>query len=171
MRRMMLLIVATALAAGIPGCGSGGGAGAMNDGGTPPGSGTLTWKDGATPYAALAPAASRVTSAQFDMVQIAGGVAGGGAAIAFDVGVAPPLVPGSYACSDSGTGGRIVSISYLEGAAMSSGLSDCTIDIASIGDATGTRVTGTFSATLNVGGGAKQITDGTFDIALIVMSL
>jgi hypothetical protein len=162
-----LIIGALALVAG---CGSGGG-GDTNDGGIPPGSGALAWKDGATSYSALGPAAARVVSASLDMLQITGGVAGGAAAIAFSVATAPPLLPGSYACSDSGTGGRIVSISYVEGTAMSSGVPTCAIDVASIGDVTGARVTGTFSATLNVGGTTTTLSDGAFDLGLTVSSL
>jgi len=48
----------------------------------------------------------------------------------------------------------------------------CAIEIGSLGETTGTRATGSFSATFTLtGGGTKEITDGLFDVMLTVSSL
>jgi hypothetical protein len=53
---------------------------------------------------------------------------------------------------------------------MSSWASSCTITVSSIGDATGGRVTGTFSAGLNFDDGTTvtpfSVTDGTYSVSL-----
>ena len=153
------------------GCGSGNNAG--NDGGNQggeggvPGGAGVSWKDNGTLQTASFGAATRTRSATLDMLQVVGSNAAGRAA-GFVVSTPPPLLPGPYACSDSGVNGRIVTITADEATMFES----CMIDIGSIGETTGTRTTGSFSATFTLsGGGTKTITDGLFDLMLIVSTL
>lgn len=162
----MLLAAIAALGAG---CGSSSGGGNMNDGGVSSGSGAISWKDnGATMTSAFA-AAARVKSANLDLVQITGSNSSGNG-ISFAVSTPPPLVPGSYTCG-IGANQEIVSLSYVMGSA-SGNTPTCTVDIDSIGDAPGTKVIGTFSATVPLDNGTtRTITGGVFDVALTVSSL
>jgi hypothetical protein len=163
-----MLALLAALAVGMSACGSSGGGANLNDGGVPSGSGAITWKDnGATISSAFA-SANRVKSANQDMVQIVGSTPTH--AVAFIVSTPPPLVAGSYTCG-SGPNLEIASFAYTADSA-SSLAPTCTIDIVTVGDATGTKVTGTFSGMVTLDNGmAKTVTSGVFDVALIVSSL
>jgi hypothetical protein len=161
---------AAILAAVAVGCGSGNGSGNTNDGGVPSGPAALSWNEDGTMHTALIAAAARVKSATLDMVQITGGESTG-TGIAFGVSTPPPLVPGSYSCDASGTNGVITTLTYSSGNA-SSGVPTCTIEITSIGETTGTKVTGSFSAMVTLDNGMpKTLTDGTFNVSLTVSAL
>jgi hypothetical protein len=136
----------------------------VGDGGAPPtgGGSGLTWLDNGTRHTALYPAAARAISAMTDFVQVSGGEASG-IGISFGIAMPPPLVPGSYPCGVSGNR-IIVSFSYGNGSAGNS--TTCTVTLTSVGDATGGRAVGTFSAV----SGASMIT-GTFDVPLTVNKL
>lgn len=159
-------------AAALAGCGgSGGGSptGAAGSGGAGAG-GVLTWKEGGASHAALYPAGTRTKSAQLDMIQVVGGEPSG---TGLALGVTqqhPPLATGSYACADSGKNGLIVVVSYTKGNAPVGTMSDCTITITTLTEASGEHLVGTFSATLT-GGGAATITEGKFDVPTTVTSL
>jgi hypothetical protein len=165
---LVRLAVATLLAVG---CGSsGGGNGNGNDGGgIPSGSGTLTWKDNGAMHTALYPSGARAVSAMLDYVQVSGGENQTG--ISFGIATPPALVPGSYACSDSGVNGRVVSFAYgMNGA--NSIVPTCSIDLTVLGDVSGTRAKGTFSGMVTLdNGSARTITNGVFDVPLVVSSL
>jgi hypothetical protein len=166
MNRTKTMVLLAAIAAGAAACGSSGSA-ATNDGGVPGGAG-ITWKDNGNTMTAAFATANRVKAATQDMVQVVGSTATNG--VALIVSSPPPLVPGSYSCG-IGPNQEIASFAYTSGDA-SSGAPTCTVDIDTLGDGTGTKVTGTFSAMLTLDDGtAKTITNGTFDVALIVMSL
>lgn len=157
----------------LPGCGSGGGTSpdGGGGGGGATGSGNFTWKDGATLHTALFASGSRVKSASLDLVQITGSDSGSGVSFGVTL-MPPPLVTGSYACSDNGAGtGRTVSIDYTVGGA-SSLAPTCAITMTTLGDATGTKVSGTFSATVPFSDGTtRTITEGKFDVSLTVSSI
>jgi hypothetical protein len=171
--RVMTAAFLAAAAIVVVGCGSQGGTTLDNGHGGnfgTSGAGTLTWKDSGTMHTALFPSAARVKSSVSDMVQVTGGDSTG-AAVAFGVGETPPLVAGSYTCGDRGAGRRVVSISYGFGGA-SSVIPTCAIEITSLGETTGTRIIGAFTATLPFDNGTTRIiTDGKFDVALTVSSL
>ena len=151
----------------IAGCGSGNNAGNNGGEGGVPGGAGVTWKDNGTQQTASFGAATRTKSATLDMLQVVGSNAAGRAA-GFVVSSPPPLLPGPYACSDTGVNGRIVTITADEATMFQS----CMIDIGAIGETTGTRTTGSFSAPFTLsGGGTKTITDGQFDLMLTVSTL
>ena len=145
------------------------GGGNMNDGGGTSGSGAISWKDNGTTMTSSFAAAARVKSANQDMVQITGSNSSG-VGISFAVSTTPPLIPGSYTCG-IGANQEIVSFSYVMGSAGGN-TPTCTVDIDAIGDATGTKVTGTFSASVPLDNGmTKTVTGGVFDVAQVVNSL
>jgi hypothetical protein len=134
--------------------------------------GTLTWKEGGAMHTAIYPTAARVKTSTSDGLQFAGGEASG-TAIALGVlaRMPPALVLGTYSCADNAGGMTIVSASYTMGATSSGAAQSCTIGITELGDATGTRAKGTFSATLPFGSALKEITEGKFDLSLTVNSI
>jgi hypothetical protein len=157
------------------GCGGGSGGGTPSGGagtGGGTGMGTLTWKEGGAMHTAIYPTAARVKSASSDGLQLAGGE-GSGTAIALGIlaRIPPTLVPGTYSCADNAGGKTIVSASYTMGATSSGAPSACTVTVTGVGDATGTRAVGTFSATLPFGSALEDITDGKFDLPLTVSSI
>jgi hypothetical protein len=161
-----IVVVVAALA----GCG-GGMATPTGGGGTGGlGMGTFTWKENGAAKTASFAAAARVKSAQSDMVQITGSN-GDPIGLSFAVAVKPPpLVPGTYACF--GAAYPIVSISYQSGGASSGAMGSCSIVISTLGDAAGSHVMGTFTATLPLDNGmTKTLTDGKFDLAQTVNSI
>jgi hypothetical protein len=161
--------VAALAAAFAAGCGGSSPAGSsMGPGET--GSGIeLTWKENGTAHGAQYPSAVRITSTR-DMLQIAGGEAGG-TGIAFGVvAMPPPLALGTFACG--GAGYPIVTISYTVGTTSSTIATACSVTLTTLGDTTGSHVTGTFSATLPFSDGTtKTLTEGKFDLMQTVSSL
>jgi hypothetical protein len=104
-----------------------------------------------------------VISASLDLLQVTGANSSG-AGVSFNVSAPPPLVPGTYSCGL--TGGNIIVSLAANG---SDNAMVCTIQLAGIGAASGDRAAGTFQATVTAtGGGGKAITDGMFDVPLIV---
>jgi hypothetical protein len=176
--RLVVVVVAVAAAgtALTAGCGGsddkGGTSGSGGSGGGTGMMGTLTWKESGAAKTPLFASATRVKSANLDMVQITGADSAG-TGTSFAVGLmTPPLVTGTYACSDSGMNGRIVTMTYVEGTASSTVPTSCTVGFSAIGDTAGTRVVGTFSGTLPLDNGTtKNVTDGKFDIVLTVNSI
>jgi hypothetical protein len=169
---MWLGAIAIAIAIAGAGCGSSGGGGDggnMNDGGVPSLSGAISWKDNGAATTTTFAAAARVKSATLDMVQVTGSNSGG-TGLSFAVATPPPLVPGSYSCG-IGANMEIVSFAYTVGSA-SGNVFTCAVDIETIGEAAGTKVTGTFSATVPLDNGmTRTITGGVFDVAQTVSSL
>ncbi len=167
---LTFVLLAAALGCGSSSGGSPDGGGGGLGGAS--GNGTLRWKEAGTQHTASFATAARVKSANLDMVQVTGSNPSEG--VSFGVGMTtPPLVTGGYACSDNNTvgSGRVVSIAYTL-AAASSLAPTCAITMTSLGETTGTRVTGTFSATLPFDDGTTHtITDGVYDVSLIVSSL
>ena len=158
----------------LVGCGSGGDSpggsvDAGGPGGVATGSGTLTWFDDGSKHTALYPSAARVISSSLDMVQLAGGDPVG-FAVALGVSVPPPLVPGTYACGV--TGDRVIgSLTYTVSTTNTLVYESCSIQLTSLGDKTGGRAVGAFSAILTLpAGGTKAITNGVFDVPLTVNS-
>jgi hypothetical protein len=145
--------------------GDGGGAGAGGAGGA--GSGQMTWLEDGVRHTALFASGSRVTSASLDYLQVTGSDSSG-AAVSFGVATPPPLVPGVYTCGLTG-GNIIVSLAAND---SSDNATSCTIAVASVGAASGARATGGFQGNLAAtGGGTKMITEGEFDVELIVSAL
>jgi hypothetical protein len=174
--RQIAVALTFVLLAAAPGCGSSSGGSPDGGGGGlggASGNGTFRWKEAGTQHTASFAAAAGVKSANLDMVQVTGSNANS-EGVSFGVGMmTPPLVAGGYACSDSATvgSGRIVSIAYTLGAA-SSLAPTCAITVTTLGETTGTRVTGTFSATVPFDDGTTHtITDGVYDVSLTVSSL
>ena len=160
MRAMLvgLLPVLTMLACGSGGSTPGDGGGAGGAGGGP-----MTWLDNGVRQTASFASASRVISASLDLLQVTGSNSSG-AGVSFIVSAPPPLVPGTYSCGV--TGGNIIVSLAANG---SDNATVCTIQLAGIGAVSGERATGTFQATvMATGGGVKAITDGVFDVPLIV---
>ena len=152
------------------GCGSGGGpaGGTGGVGGGQPGVGSVIWFDDGVKQTATGSGAF-VGSAMMDLIQIAAGNAAG-IGIAFGVADTPPLLPKTYVCAQNGMR-PIVSISYTR-PGVGPIASACTVEIITTGVATGTRGTGTFSATFPLdAGGTKAITNGTFDVQVIASTL
>ena len=166
-------IAAVAVLAG--GCGSSGNrgdGGVTADGNFPSGTGTLTWKDNGTMHAALFATGSRVVTATLDYLQVAGGESAGMTGLSFGVATPPMLAPGPFACSEAGMNGRIVSFAYETGGSNSSVPTACTVDLTMLGESSGTRAKGSFSAVVTLDdGSARTITDGVFDVALVVSAL
>ena len=155
--------------AGATGCGSGGSGVAQDGGGGgASGSGTLTWQDDGTAHQALFASATLVTSSSLQILQIAGGEAGG-IGIAFGVSAKPAVALGTFQCGPGASSGYpITSFSYTAGG-VDPLYQSCMVSIATLGAANGERVTGSFSAVLTkTAGGTKAITAGAFDIPLNV---
>jgi hypothetical protein len=164
---MKTTLPAALLMAGlVAGCGSGGNGGSTNDGGVPPGGAGLSWKDNGTMLTATFATGTRTKSSMLDMLQVVGANSAE-RAVALGVSTRPPLVPGTYTCNASATNGVVVTI-VVDEATMWSG---CTITIGTLGETTGTRATGSFSATFTDAGNTKTVTDGLFDVALTVSTL
>jgi hypothetical protein len=144
-------------------CGSGGSSPDDGGGAGGAGGGLMTWLDNGVRQIASFASAARVTSATLDLLQVTGANASG-AGVSFNVSTPPPLGPGTYTCGLTGSN-IIVSLA----ANGSDNATVCTIQLAGIGAASGERATGTFQATgMATGGGVKAITDGMFDVPLIV---
>jgi hypothetical protein len=163
-------LAAAVLAAGATGCGSGG-SGVAKDGGGgggASGSGTLTWQDDGTAHQALFASATLVTSSGLQILQMAGGEAGG-IGIAFGVSAKPAVALGTFQCGPGASSGYpITSFSYTADG-VDPLYQSCMVSIATLGAASGERVTGSFSAVLTkTAGGTKAITAGTFNIPLTV---
>jgi hypothetical protein len=165
MKRQSVTVLAAlaALATGSMACGSSGGAG-NNDGGVPSGSGAISWKDNGTTQPTSFTSANRIVSPTLDMVQVVGSNSAG-VGVGFGVATTPPLLPGSYVC-----GVGVVTLNYTVGSA-SSNVPTCTIDITTLGPASGDHIKGTFSAMVTLDNGmAKTVTDGVFDLPLMVIN-
>jgi len=163
-----LALAGAVLEAGAPGCGSGGSGVAKDGGGGASGSGTLTWQDDGTAHQALFASATLVTSSSLQILQIAGGEAGG-IGIALGVSAKPAVTLGTSQCGPGASSGYpITSFSYTAGG-VDPLYQSCMVSIATLGAANGERVTGSFSAVLTkTAGGTKAITAGAFDIPLNV---
>ena len=169
--RIAAVAACLALAAVATGCGSSGNGAASNDGGGgggASGSGTLTWQDDGAAHQALFASATLVTSSGLQIVQIAGGEAGG-IGIAFGVSSKPAVSIGTFQCGPGANAGYpITSFSYTA-TGVDALYQSCTVSVATLGAASGERVTGSFSAVLNkTAGGTKAITAGAFDVPLTV---
>jgi hypothetical protein len=162
------LVVAAGLFANAAGCGSGGGSIANDGGGGASGSGTLTWQDDGAAHQALFASATLVTSTGLQILQVAGGESGG-IGIAFGISAKPAVALGDFQCGPGANAGYpITSFSYTaDGVAPL--YQSCTVSVATLGAASGERVTGTFSAVLTkTAGGTKAITAGVFNLTLTV---
>ncbi len=141
------------------GAGGSGGAGA---GACQPfiaGDGTASWQAGGTAECATITLATRTTSSAADFLELIGATFATQTSIGIGLTVSSVTGPlgGTYSCkSDAGT--AYVQMIYSTGTVQ-----DCTITIVSPGAPGGAHATGTFSATVSIGGAAVQVTQGTFD--------
>ncbi len=167
-----LALVAWGVLSCLAGCGSDGGgspAGTGGAGGTQTAVGTMSWTDDGVRHTTSFASGAFVASAMMDLWQISGGTSSG-LGVAMGVGVTPPLVAGTYVCAQNGMR-PIVSFSYTT-TGLEPLASACTIDIATIGVTSGTRATGTFSATFPLtAGGTKAIANGAFNLMVVAATL
>jgi hypothetical protein len=157
------LIAATAAGCGSSGDGNGGAGGT-----TGAASGSITWKEGGAAQAATIVAGARARTSTSDLVQITGGNSDG-VGVSFGVStLAPPLTTGPFTCEVTDSTAPFASFAYV-GGDDSSGVPACSITLTTLGETTGMRTAGTFSATIPLDSGATlTVTDGVFDVVLTV---
>jgi hypothetical protein len=169
---MAAVATCLALAAGAAGCGSthGGarGGGGGGGGGGTPGNGTISWQDDGVAHETAFATASLVTSSGIQLLQVAGGEAGG-IGIAFGVSGKPTIELGAFPCGPAAGGGYpITSFSYTADG-VDPLFDSCTVSISALGAADGESAAGAFSAVLTkTAGGTKAITAGVFNVPLNV---
>jgi hypothetical protein len=135
---------------------------------------TFSWKEGGVLHTAPSATATRTKGNSADSLVLAG-VDGSGVSIELQV-VAMPfpmltLLPGSgLNCSVPGPGFN-ATFKYSVGGASSADWAACSIDFRELGDVTGSRTTGVFSAMFMLAGNPTTITEGMFDLPLIVTTL
>jgi hypothetical protein len=163
---------------GSAGHGATGGTGGARDGGKTDGpgtcppalvtpgasSGTMSWVDDGTLECAQVIEVTRTIGSTLDTLDINAASTNGTMVTGVDFEVTTtdgtPLT-GTYHCNADGHAPGVV---IYSGAGVSGSPLDCTITIANPGSST--DVQGTFSLTVPTEGGTKQVTDGTFEIAV-----
>jgi hypothetical protein len=173
--RIAVVLVSSFVAVAASCGGSGGGTptGGAGTGGVGTAAGTMTWKEGGKAHAATFANATRVKASTSDGLQLVGSESSGTAlALGLLARMPPTLAPGSFSCANNAAGMVITSGSYTMQTTSSSGVpTACTIDLTTLGDATGSHTTGTFAATFSANGATQEVTDGKFDLPLNVTSL
>lgn len=124
------------------------------------GAGRMTWKDDGTLNTAAVYLAYHDLAATTDTLQMIGATTTGASMTLDVVTVGKPLVAGPYTCAQNGIDPLVI-LTYTAVANMTT---SCTINVVQPGTPGGAHATGTFSALLQLNaGGAKTITEGTFD--------
>jgi hypothetical protein len=124
----------------------------------------MTWREDGVRRVAVFARATRVVTASVDILEMVG-ADGAGAGLTFTLGAAPPLAAGDHTCPANVNGIGVTLRTALDGGIAT----DCVVELSVIGDATGGRATGTFRANVSPAlGGTKTITEGLFDLSLVV---
>ena len=144
--------------------GTGGSSGSAGSGGGAcqpfiAGDGIITWEADGVAECATATLASRMTSTGLDFLEIIGATYATQSSIGVGLTVSSTAGPlgGTYSCKGDAGGANVI-FTYTTGTVQ-----DCTITIANPGTVGGAHATGTFSATVVVGGASVQVTQGAFD--------